>query len=491
MAQSKEQLDYINPIECDVVVAGADMAGLVAGAILARKGKKVIVVDGPPQIGGRGGSTHYQGYWLDCGHREGLDVTDLEIGWIYGQEAVKEAGVEFRLSVVDNPLRIHLLPELPPRKESSTVVDGGDWTPEAFANMARQVFGVSEEKMPEFEAVLNEKIAGASPEERERNVPVTLAEWLPKNVQSEEVRNAILTMAKTIYCQYPERASTGRIMGFFASRKAGTTMLTGFADDDEAGGMQGAHTPFARGIREHGGEIILNHKPVEVVFEGSRAVGLVAVSESHHALEIRAQHTIISSPIWNALSLIPPQHVDSELEEISQQLQDSGTDGVGWQVGLKRMPTIRSTGETENYRGWNRLFVGPDKAFRGGFHFPSLSSRRAAPEGRELLHCLITRWLKRGERPSWPETRATIAGARDYLHQYYADLDDCIEWEAFQWMTRPGMMGWFWAPVRRHGIRYPNCEGLYFANTTIESDAGPVDISAHAGLLVAQAIMGE
>jgi len=56
-------------------------------------------------------------------------------------------------------------------------------------------------------------------------------------------------------------------------------------------------------------------------------------------------------------------------------------------------------------------------------------------------------------------------------------------------VQRPAIMGWFWAPVRRHGVEVPGCPCLYLANTTIESDAGPVDISARAGLDAARAIL--
>jgi hypothetical protein len=50
-------------------------------------------------------------------------------------------------------------------------------------------------------------------------------------------------------------------------------------------------------------------------------------------------------------------------------------------------------------------------------------------------------------------------------------------------------MGWFWAPVARHGVRVPGCDALYLASTTIESDAGPVDIAAEAGLAAARAVL--
>ena len=479
-------IDYSRPIECDVAIVGAELSAMVAGSILAKHGKRVVVVDSPPVTGGRGGSVPFRGYWLDCGHRLGSDVTDLELGWIHGQEACREADVEVRINEMDSHLRVHLMPEFPSRGPAPTV--NGDWSPEGFVPLARDVLGVPEALLPDFNKVL-ERISATMPEDRDRVVEVPLGEWVEENIPQPEVRTAVLTMAKTIYCQYPEQASAGRIMGFFSTRHTGQHAVHGFADDDEVGGMQGVVAPFERALRERGGEILLSHQPVEISFDGERASGFVAVSDNHLALEVRAPVTIISYPIWSALALLPPERRDPGLVSISERLEDHCTDAIGLQVGLGRLPRLRETGEVETHRGWNRMLVGPDKVFRGGFHIPSMSSRAVAPEGKHLLHCLITRWLRRDERIDWAETKATADAARAYLSSFYADFDDCVEWEARQWVQRPAVMGWFWAPVRRHGVEVPGCPGLYLANTTIESDAGPVDISARAGLDAARAIL--
>lgn len=88
----------------------------------------------------------------------------------------------------------------------------------------------------------------------------------------------------------------------------------------------------------------------------------------------------------------------------------------------------------------------------------------------------------------WVESKACADAARSYLSTFYRDFDECVEWEARQWVQRPAIMGWFWAPVKRHAARVPGCPGLYLANTTIESQVGPVDISAHAALQATAAI---
>ena len=79
----------------------------------------------------------------------------------------------------------------------------------------------------------------------------------------------------------------------------------------------------------------------------------------------------------------------------------------------------------------------------------------------------------------------------DYLKHFYLDLEECIEWSAVQWIERPACLAWYWATIVRHGIRASGCDGLYLGSTTLESDAGPVDIAAHAGLEAAHAILAD
>ena len=155
-----QTLDYSKPIECDVAIVGAEMSAMVAGSILAKHGRRVVVVDSPPVTGGRGGAVRFGDYWLDCGHRLGSDVTDLEIGWIHGPEACREADVEVPINEMDSHLRVHLLPEFPPQDPAPTV--NGEWSPEGFVPLARDVLGVPEALLPDFSKIL-ERLSSASP----------------------------------------------------------------------------------------------------------------------------------------------------------------------------------------------------------------------------------------------------------------------------------------------------------------------------------------
>src|SRR5437870_13807167 len=104
--------------EADVVVIGTALAGLVAGAILTRHGKRVVVLEHADAVGGRGGAVERPGgWWIDFGHRDGHDVGDCQLVWHHGAEAAREAGVEIPLRRVERPLRLHRFPE-------GAVVDG-------------------------------------------------------------------------------------------------------------------------------------------------------------------------------------------------------------------------------------------------------------------------------------------------------------------------------------------------------------------------------
>ena len=54
--------------KCDVAIIGAGSAGLVAGALLAKHGKKVKVIEGDRYLGGRAKAVPFEeGYRLTLG----------------------------------------------------------------------------------------------------------------------------------------------------------------------------------------------------------------------------------------------------------------------------------------------------------------------------------------------------------------------------------------------------------------------------------------
>jgi len=465
--------------EADVVVVGSALAGLVAGAILARHGRRVVVLEHADTVGGRGGAVERAGgWWIDFGHRDGHDVGDCQIAWHHGAEAAREAGVEIALRPLDPPLRLHRFPD-------GGVVDGA-WGPGGFLAAAREFFECPEDGLAELSAMVGRLVA-ASPAEIDAALPETLGGWLPVHVRHPGVRRAVLLMATVIFHRHPEEASVGRLMQFFQRRSAGPFI----ADDDRVGGMQGLIEPFARALRARGGEIALGWKPVEIVVDGGRVRGAVAVDLTNLVREVRAPVVISTYPVWEHFDLIDERLFPPDFVTAARALRGHRADLVGWQAGLRRLPVIRTSGEPERHAGWNRLLRGPAREYRGGFQITSLSSRRAAPPGKHLLLLVMARWFRGGSTAGqpWSAARAELDEAIAYLRRFYADLDECLEWSAYQYVAAPQTMSWAWAPVRRHGLEVPGIDGLLLAGSTIESPAAIVDVGAWAGLEAARRVL--
>src|SRR6266852_4421014 len=458
--------------ETDVVIVGAALAGLVAGAILTRHGKRVVLLDQADTVGGRGGAVERPGgWWIDFGHRDGHDVGDCQVVWHHGAEAAREADVELALRPVEAPLRLHRFPE-------DAVLEGGGWGPEAFLATARDFFECPADAVEELAGTVR-ALAGATAAEVDAAIPERLGAWLPAHVHHPGARRALLLMATVIFHPHPEEASVGRLMQFFQTPKRGPFI----PDDDEAGGMQGLMEPWARAIRARGGEISLGWKPGEIVVDDGAVRGAVAVDRTNLVREGRAPVAITTYPVWENFALIDERLFPADFVASARELRGHRADLNGWQAGLRRLPTIRTSGRAEHHAGWNRLLWGPERAYRGGWQITSMTSRRAAPPGKHLLSLVMARWFRGGSTAGqpWTAARAQLDQAIGYLRRFFADLDDCVEWSAYQYVAAPQSMSWAWAPVRRHGLTAPTIRGLLIAGSTLEAPAAIVDLAAFAG----------
>ena len=456
----------------DVVVVGASLAGLVAGAILGRHGRRVVVLEHADAVGGRGGAVRRpDGWWIDFGHRDSHDVGDCQLVWHHGAEAAREAGVDVRLAPVTAPLRLHRFPE-------GTVLEGGSWGAEHFVRTAREFFECPADGVDELAAVVG-RLAAAAPADVEAAIPERLGPWLAANVRNAGVRRAVLLMATVIFHPRAEEASVGRLMQFFQHPKRGPFI----PDDPDAGGMQGLMEPWARAIRERGGEIALGWKPVEIVVEEGVVRGAVAVDPANLVREVQAPVVVSTYPVWENFDLVDASLFPPEFVEAAHAVRDHRADLVGWQAGLRRLPVVRGTGAPEHHPGWNRLLHGPERAYRGGWQITSMTSRAAAPPGKHLLALVMARFFRGGTTAgqSWTAARAQLDEAIGYLRHFYADLDACLEWSAYQYVSAPQSTSWAWAPVRRHGVVVPGIRGLLLAGSTVEAPAAIVDIGAWAG----------
>jgi phytoene dehydrogenase-like protein len=458
---------------CDALVLGAGLSGLVAGSLLAKRGFNVCLTDPCDSVGGRGGATRTEdGYWLDYGQRDGVDVGDIVFPTpTECLAAAAEAGVKLQLADLEGSMRVHRLPDGPAIER----------TEETFDRVAHEILGL--EDSAALLALLT-RWSALPRAETQALGELSFAEWLPKEVEDPALRRAILGWISMTWHRNPEQASVGR---FIEASKL--PHLCHVADDDEVGGMQGLMEPWARALRTQGAQIELGWKTVEILIEDGRAAGAVVVDRQNLVREIRAPVVIYTSPVWELFDLVDERRFPRAFVDEARAIQRYRGDIVGWHAGLRRLPTIRETGEPEHFDSWNRLLHGPECTYRGGFMIPSLRSRRSAPPGKHLLCLAMNRWQQEGSRTeqTWQEARGELEESLAYLRRFYSDLDECIEWSRFMYCAAPQVMTWWYAPIRRHAIDAPGAQGLLLASQTLEGPEaiGNVDFGAYAGRMAA------
>jgi phytoene dehydrogenase-like protein len=480
----------------DAVVVGASLGGLTSAALLARRGFRIALVDALDQPGGRCGSVDYEGYQIAFGHRDGHGVGDNVFGLpLHFFEAAQAAGAEVHSQRLAGGMRLHRLPaqtsadlhlggrpgldRLTGARETVQVLTGeedvSDETARGYVDAMRQLRSMSDE-------------------EQRGLVLVTLGDWLDQNVVDEVVRHAVLQVGEVMFPSPSENTSVGRLVAFLKEARAyGSRGI--YPQDPDSPGMQGLVTPWIRVIEAHGGEVWLGWKPHEIVVEDRRVIGVVAINTANLVQEFRTPVVITDYPSWDLLEIIDEDLMPAGFVEASARMCEHGNDFAGWWAGLSRMPTRRADGQPEDMPGWHRVLWGEQavKRYHGAFQFASVHSPQIAPPGKHLLEVVISHWGEgEGKRwRHWRDARAAIDRILEYIRWYYADLDDCVDWSRYQYLSGPEMRACYLKPVLRHPVKVTTIEGLYLAGPTSEGLGAYQDLECEAAMTAVELVEAE
>jgi len=475
-------VDY-KPTEYDAIVIGAGYGGVISGAILAKNGLRTVIVDQVDQVGGKTGSVNYDGYWLDFGQKDTHDLSDVVMVMgtppnDYGRQAAEAAGAEIAMVQVEG-IRGHVYP-------GGEIGDLDLHSMESISNYLTQTVGVPDDKMEQFLTLIGEFVSLDPMEYRN----VIIADWLEKNVADREMHKYLYRYLLQLFARPPEKASVGRMAEFFA--------LPGFpyrANDPQAGGMQGFIDPYARVFKEHDGEILLGQTPMEVLVQGGKIKGLLIADKAGNVQELRAPVVIFSWAVWYVLDLLDEDLLPDDLVTNVRMLEKSyDIDTVFVNMGLNRLPTVKATGKKDDYASFQRVVVGPDRDYGGGWLLSSLATPTVAPPGRHLITFMYCSggsiYEKHPPFQSFSEakekiTSRTVACARNY----YSDLDQITEWTSFKYHKAPSQLGWCFSPIEKAPVKCPSVEGLYFVSGSTEVAGLYQDIDAHSALQATRMIL--
>ena len=467
MHEPNESTDF------DVAVVGAGYGGLVAAAILCRAGRRVLVIDEPPEPGGTCSSVWAGDMYTPFGYATSRDTSDLFFFMArnhrFGAQAAERAEVDLPLEGPFDPvMRIHV------RDTGDVTALGGP-----FAEYATKVMGIPEQLLAEFRGAWRELVSI----DGDKALDVSLASWMSEHLPSE-LHDGFVNLANIFSALPPEQISAGRF-----AKSLGTPIEIYYPNDPTAPGISGITEPYARAVRACGGQFALGQKVIEIHTDGGRVTGLTMQDGVSRIRTINAS-AIVFAQLPDGLETVVDRALLGEaFVDGARRLRENDCD-IAVEVNvLTRMPTRRSDGQRDDYPSWNRILKESKRLYGGGWWFPSLTSRSLAP-GKEVLEI---GHMSPGLRPyfSVAGARSTIASVWEYLREFYVDLDDLVENQGFFIHHAPNCDEWRFAIAPRLPIVVPGIAGLFHVSAAADVPGVVHDIDANAAMQVVDLILSK
>lgn len=450
--------------KCDVVVVGAGAAGLSAAAILAKAGKKVVVMDRDKYLGGRGMAVPFEGYRLNLG---GHLLED------------SGSGITKIVSYVGGELRHG------PTSQGMPV-----WTGECW-RAVQDLYRTDKSELKKVIKILCE----IDWKELDEFDDVPLRTWLSKYTSSEgvialfEYISAAEAMTEHWYDHVASDNLYVRKMHYMEKRVAGYSFWP-------EGGWHGIFDQLANAVKLHGGEIWNETTAQRLLVERGRVIGVAyekgpkAIPNEAFNWNIVETDCVVSTlPVWNVLDFVRESDLpDWYATQIKTLAQDQFR--ACW-LGLyaaTHEPVFTGIHPTE-LAVW---FKAPHTKL-GGFAFLATGyDPGVAPPGCHLFNCGFVfqgvrsrEWLERQFNLMEQDLRTFYPATWVEKNIIWKRLH-LVAYPAFGVIQKPALVGRY-----RPDYTAPNIDGLFFASETFRSRGIGVDRAARAGLTCAERALGK
>ena len=448
--------------ETDVIVIGAGAAGLTCAALLAKEGKRVVVLEAGPYLGGRGMAVPEEGFKLNLGGHL-LEDTGSGITKVF-----EHVGKELQHGA----------------KSSDMIV----WDHERLAwGSIRDRYSGGKDELKKVISALME----TSYEELDRWDDRPLREWLRQHTSDQGVIDLWEFLA-VLECMterwYDHSASENlyvRKMHYQEAHMAGYSFWPGQ-------GWDGMFEDLRDAVIEHGGEVRMSTPVESVIIEREEVKGVmlggskILPNELLEGEVLEAPCVISTLPVWNVLRVVPESALpDWYVAQIRFLAQDHlRISWLGLYLATREEVHVNSERELATWLHTPRARV-------SGFMFnQSAMDPASAPEGVNLVVAggiipgakardvgYLTRQIEAFEadlKEMYPGLQGAYWRRRHLVHD-----------PSFGVIQKPGLVGVF-----RPHWRAPNVDGLYFASETFRARGIGVDRASRAGITVVEDVLG-
>jgi phytoene dehydrogenase-like protein len=445
----------------DVIVVGGGAAGSIAAAVLAREGKRVLLLERDPGLAGRARYFDLEGYRLQWGPHlledPGSGITAI-LRWLGSTLEHGERNDEMAV-----------------------------WTDEGWKR-AGEVYG-AEGQRDEFRRLATE-IAQLDLDDLDRYDQVSLRDWLEQRTSHEGVIGLFEFMAVLEGQTGGADDHSASDNLFMRSLHLRERRLPGYSYCP-VGGFDQLFETVGTIAEQHGAEVRRNVTVASVAIEDRRARGVyVEQGERRMANEflplelIEGESVILTLPVWQVLDVLPAGAIPGWYLELIVRMTTEEARGswIGFYAGCTEPPFRYSEREIAAWAATPRT----GKPGFGYIH--SALDPGTAPPGEHLFVCGIACDL-----PDVAD-RLRLAGLmadfeRDMEEMYPALASS--KWRVrhvitnFGLKARPGLVG----SMRPHNL-VPGVDGLICGGDTFRGRSVGIDRAARSGLTCAELVLG-
>jgi phytoene dehydrogenase-like protein len=447
----------------DVVVIGAGSAGLSAGALLAKEGKRVAVFDRSQYLGGRGMAVPDEGFKLNVGGHlledSGSGITKI---FEYLGKRLGHGPVSSDMPVWDHER-------------------------DRWGSIRDRYAGTKDELKKVIKALMETPF-----EELEKWDDRSLREWMLQHTSDQGVIDLweFVAVLECLTDEWYDHSASDNL--YVRKMHYAEKQTAGYSFWPEQG-WDGLFQDLADALTENGGELRLGTSVERVVIENGEVKGIeiarqprILPNERFEDELIEADIVISTLPVWHVLNVVPEWELpDWYVAQIRFLAQDKFR--VAWLGLYLAVDEPVAVIDRKELATWLHT---PTARLPGFLFEQTAYDPSSAPEGKYL-------YVMGGVIPGAKGTderflRETFAAFEQDIGVMYPGLAKptwrrrhLVYEPSFGVIQKPGLVGVF-----RPHWRAPNVDGLYFASETFRSRGIGVDRAARAGLTVVEDILG-